>query len=351
INNILYQIFEPEFVAIGYYTEENAETWLDVDKFMRWLSHRAQKSAATPPASPTTNISQPPRRPRTPPQSLPPSSPLPAMSSSLPRQFSRSNNARTTSSTLRSSSPIAVADSDEEEMPAVPLLPPPKRKRVHSADRKKGKRRKKETTSGSGKEMHEITKQFRIPEIRDITELPHSGPWTIPRTEDGEDFAYRLDMTADPRKWLDSQNELLSMAAIIKSEDQDSWGEGSAGSLTKPTRVTALGGALCQVANHKCQGVYLCSELDMSLLDGHERYEPDDDEMRELFEAEREVDLRETSSVAIRAAAFYTEIHTKKCPHVDATGAQCTGLPVYRKLKEVGSVLVTVRFDSQPDSR
>ncbi|KAJ7486491.1 hypothetical protein FB451DRAFT_1391416 [Mycena latifolia] len=131
-----------------------------------------------------------------------------------PTNFSP-NNTRNASSTLRSSSPIAAADSDEEEMPAVPLLPPPKRKRVQSAgvlkvdsasdsdcvvvtDRKKGKRRKKETTSGSGKEMHEITKQFRIPEIRDITELPHSGSWTIPRTEDGEDFAYRLDMTADP---------------------------------------------------------------------------------------------------------------------------------------------------------
>ncbi|KAJ7486492.1 hypothetical protein FB451DRAFT_949962, partial [Mycena latifolia] len=82
----------------------------------------------------------------------------------------------------------------------------------------------------------------------------------------------------------------------LSAQDQDSWGEGSTSSLTKPTRVTVLGGVLCQVANPKCQGVYLCSELDMSLLDGHERYEPNDDEMRELFEAEREVNLRETSS-------------------------------------------------------
>jgi hypothetical protein len=53
----------------------------------------------------------------------------------------------------------------------------------------------------------------------------------------------------------------MSMAAIIKSQDQDSWGGGSAGSLTagKTPTVAALGGVLCQYAEHTCQGVYHCS--------------------------------------------------------------------------------------------
>ncbi|KAJ6601774.1 hypothetical protein DFH09DRAFT_1480824 [Mycena vulgaris] len=50
------EIFEPAFVALGYYTEENAETWLDIDKFMRWISCNAQKSATTPPSTSATPI-------------------------------------------------------------------------------------------------------------------------------------------------------------------------------------------------------------------------------------------------------------------------------------------------------
>lgn len=41
----------------------------------------------------------------------------------------------------------------------------------------------------------------------------------------------------------------------------------------------------------------------MGLLDGCERYDPDDEDMRELFEAERNVNLKETASVQLRAAA------------------------------------------------
>ncbi|KAJ7149385.1 hypothetical protein C8R43DRAFT_1192463 [Mycena crocata] len=89
-----------------------------------------------------------------------------------------------------------------------------------------------------GNEKQEISKQFQVSEIRDIYELPSC--WTVPRPDDGEDFASRLDLTDDPRDWLDEKKQLLSMAAIIKSEDQDSWGAGSSGSLTKPTKVAAL---------------------------------------------------------------------------------------------------------------
>ncbi|KAJ7022111.1 hypothetical protein C8F04DRAFT_1194836 [Mycena alexandri] len=127
--------------------------------------------------------------------------------------------------------------------------------------------------------------------------------WMVPQMDIEQDFAYRVDLTNDSREWLDSKDRVLSMAAIIKSEDQDSWGKGSAGSIQKPTKVLAHDGALCQVAKHDCQGIYVCNQLDQDLLCGHERYEPDDNEMRELFDAEHTVNLRETSSTAIRAAA------------------------------------------------
>ncbi|KAJ6506874.1 hypothetical protein C8R45DRAFT_923033 [Mycena sanguinolenta] len=51
--NIL-QTFSPEILALGYYTVENAEAWWEVDKFLRWLGHKAQNSAATQPGTPTS---------------------------------------------------------------------------------------------------------------------------------------------------------------------------------------------------------------------------------------------------------------------------------------------------------
>ena len=63
-----------------------------------------------------------------------------------------------------------------------------------------------------------------------------------------------------------------------------------------------LDGQLCQVSEHICQGVYHCSELDMTLLDGCERYDPDDHEMQELFEAERSVNMAELSTLENLAA-------------------------------------------------
>ncbi|KAJ7120131.1 hypothetical protein C8R44DRAFT_877592 [Mycena epipterygia] len=326
------EIFDPGLVALGYYTDANAESWLNIDEFMRWLGHHAQKTPAAPPDCRSAHV-------HSSAQFLPPSSPIPGTSSPFP-QHPRTSKA---SAKPQTSSPTAVPDSDDEDIPPAPLLPPRGSKRakpdskedsdsdcvVVATKRKKGKRRKQD----SGTEMQDITKQLRVQEIRDITTLRPC--WTIPRADDGESFAYRLDLTEDSREWLDSKKEPLSMAAIIKSEDQDSWGGGSAGSIKKATKVIALDGVLCQMASHTCQGVFVCSQLDVSLLDGHERYEPDDDEMRELFEAEREVNVRETSSVAIRAAAFYKEIHDQ-CPHVDtATGVKCTGLPVYRQLKAI----------------
>ncbi|KAJ7131025.1 hypothetical protein C8R44DRAFT_904076 [Mycena epipterygia] len=297
------QIFEPELVAIGYYTAENAENWLDIDKFMRWLGQHAQKTSVTPPSTPAS-LSVPPARMQHPHPSssrhLPPSSPIPATSSPAPPSFTRP----------RASPPTAIFDTDEDDIPPAPLLQPRKCRRSqaepksHPAESdsdcmivptKKAKRRTNRGGSG-GTKLHEITKQFHVSEIRDIDEIP--SVWTVPRLDDGEDFVYRLDITHHSQEWLNDKKEPLSMAAIIKSEDQDSWGGGSAGATNKAkaTKVAALDGVLCQVAKHECQGVYVCSELDISLLENHERYEPDDDEMRELFEAERVVNVRETSS-------------------------------------------------------
>ncbi|KAJ6492328.1 hypothetical protein C8R45DRAFT_928615 [Mycena sanguinolenta] len=145
-----------------------------------------------------------------------------------------------------------------------------------------------------------------------------------------------------PWKWLDTKKEPLLMATIMKLELLDRIRmlgveealDPPSGKPNKATKVTPLDGLLCQAANHNCQGVYMCDKLDSSLLDHHERYEPNEDNIRELFEADRPVNVGKTSSVELRAVAFY--VHRKKCPHTDGNGVQCEDrLPVYRKLKQV----------------
>ncbi|KAF8164184.1 hypothetical protein K438DRAFT_1775698 [Mycena galopus ATCC 62051] len=157
-------IFPPEIVAIGYYTVENAKTWLEVDKFMRWLGHQAQSSATTPPTTPATHSSS--SRPLSPTTS---SSGLPSLS--FPTWGIQRG-----------------AQASQEEAGEI--------------DREN---------------MCEITKQFRVSEIHDIFEIPLSG-WTTPRKDAGEDFAYRRDLTGDPREWVYAKKELRSMAAIVKLE-------------------------------------------------------------------------------------------------------------------------------------
>ncbi|KAJ6466503.1 hypothetical protein DFH09DRAFT_1381711 [Mycena vulgaris] len=326
------EIFEPDFVALGYYTEENAETWLDIDKFMRWISRNAPKSATTPPSTPAIHNLASSRREHIEPSSsqsaLPPSSPLPSTSSPIPRtspplRARESVSFATHASSSRKSPPntIPISDSDEDMPVSVTLPAARKRKRTSGTEavdtaasdsdcvvlptkKGNGKARKKRNTGV--KATHEVTKQFRVSEIIDVEEP--QACWAVPDPDNGENFVYRLDMTDDVRDWVDDKGGLLSMAAIIKSEVR---------------------------SEHDCQGVFICDQLNESLLDGHERYHPDDEETRALFQAEREVNVRETSSVAMRAAAFYKELLLKPCPHVSPAGVQCTGGPVYRRLKEM----------------
>ncbi|KAK7019126.1 hypothetical protein R3P38DRAFT_2715272 [Favolaschia claudopus] len=359
VSRYIHETFPPPLVAIGYYSAENAPNWLDIDKFMGWLSRSFQSSHPSLPSTPMHHTVPRPSQqhsqrsplpatyPSSSPSVLPSSSPMPPTSSSaaqfrpLPSIPGRSEHRNA----------ATLSDFEPEEPPPVPLLrsvvttsqlkrqrsaaisissdsnsdsetPPTTRKR----SKKKSKHRREEP------QAIVISKQFSVPELRTVTE-PQSC-WSIPRP--GEDFAYLLDMREDEREWVNKKKEPLSMIAIIKAEDQDAWGQGTGGSLTKATKVAALDNVLCQVASHRCQGIYKCSQLDLPLLNNHQRYEPDDDAMRELWEAERAVNVRDTSSSHIRAASFYREVHEKKkCPFVRPDGSPCPGKPVYRKLKQM----------------
>ena len=112
-------------------------------------------------------------------------------------------------------------------------------------------------------------------------------------------------LVSSSRRYVTIFSSLYLRLRHFLFQDQDSWAGGSAGSTApgKCPSVIPLDGEKCQVADHICQGVYHCSQLDMSLLESCQRYEPDTDKMRELFEAERVVNIEDTSAAHQRAAA------------------------------------------------
>ncbi|KAF8186408.1 hypothetical protein BJ912DRAFT_819653, partial [Pholiota molesta] len=281
----IFQHFPPNIVALGFYSTANAPSWLDIPKFMAFVASEFQANSSTPaPATPQcSGLSQP---LASAPESSQASQPL--VSESIKNSMP-----------IRSiTAPRAINDdSDIEE------IKPPIR----------------------------ITRQLVVDELRVIKSIPST--WTI------FTGAWLIDIRDDNRKWTDAAGNDLSMASIIKSQDQDSWGGGSSGS-TDPKKcpvVLPLDNQRCQLSEHVCQGVYHCSELDLSLIDSCERYAPDDSEMKQLFEAEREINLLETSTVHQAAAAFYKEALKEPCKAMieigGKAGQSCNGEPVFRSFK------------------
>ncbi|KAJ7586636.1 hypothetical protein C8J56DRAFT_1085151 [Mycena floridula] len=187
---------------------------------------------------------------------------------------------------------------------------------LSDADRPKKKKLKK-TRHGKV----QITREFYIDRLETIHEFPES--WTSCRED--ESFGFLLDMRGDTREWpLGSDGKKLSM-------DTDSWGKGSGGSteLKDCPIVFALDEQRCQVARHSCSGSYICEQFDMELLDSVERYEPDWEQRKRFFEAERAQNELEATSPAVHAALFYQEMLSTAC-----SLAGCTGVAVLRPMKQ-----------------
>ncbi|KAI0309098.1 hypothetical protein OF83DRAFT_1273383 [Amylostereum chailletii] len=185
----------------------------------------------------------------------------------------------------------------------------------------------------SEKSAINITRQTVCDRIVTLKQIPTC--WDV--AEPGESIAYLLDLREDTREWKDKRrNQPLTMAAIIKSQDQDAWGGGTVGTKSKPSKVYAFGDGevLCQTAEHTCQGIFHCSELDMSLVDGCLRYAADPEERRELWEAERAVHERTADSMESTAISFYNEMLREQCDGDSSSGRQCGGMAVIRPTRE-----------------
>ncbi|KAJ2926622.1 hypothetical protein H1R20_g10478, partial [Candolleomyces eurysporus] len=334
--------FPAALVNAGFYQRDSAQSWLNVNTYINWATHYIQnkvsgmEEASLPPPVPMPQRSEcSTLRKRV--RSLSPASIVPNASSD--DELPDPTVALHASKSKKRSKRRQVVEISSDSSSSSPR-PPPKRRKNRKT---KASRKAKETAQHSDiieisdseeGEKVQITRQLSVKQLVKLDSLPST--WPVPR--DGEQTAYLVDLRNDNRTWPVKDGKPVSMATVIKDASQDSWGTGSSGSLApeKCPIVLPLGVA-CQYAQHVCGGCYHCSELDLTLLNGCERYEPDEDEMRELFEAQCEQNVTASSNHS-RAAAFYSEIANERCPAKlkDASGCeiQCEGVPVYRRWKD-----------------
>ncbi|KAJ7584567.1 hypothetical protein C8J56DRAFT_893218 [Mycena floridula] len=122
----------------------------------------------------------------------------------------------------------------------------------------------------------------------------------------------------------------------IHEEGQDAWGgtkgKGTGGTVRagKTTKVYVLDGAKCQHAKLQCQGIYICNQLDQSLLANCQHYSADDTaDARLIWEAERELNEKENSTSEASAARFCKEIISvdSKWHFIGCSGWKASDLP------------------------
>lgn len=80
------------------------------------------------------------------------------------------------------------------------------------------------------------------------------------------------------------------------SQDQEAWGGGTAGSSREKDMILVYygkddhDGTLSRRASHNCQGIFHCNQLDMTLIENCQRYDPEDlDDRNKIVKAERAV--------------------------------------------------------------
>ncbi|KAF8583090.1 hypothetical protein K439DRAFT_1617794 [Ramaria rubella] len=172
-----------------------------------------------------------------------------------------------------------------------------------------------------------IIRQLKVSKMEHLKAIPRCWPVWEQHT------AFILDLSQDDREWENSENEPISMETVIREHDQDNWG-GSGGHHTDESKcphVTVLDNQQCQHVILKCQGCYTCSYLDPTLLQNCIRQEYDNDQMRNIWEAERKLNEQQGGTVQGITATFYNQIQKHVCSYKNIV---CEGQPVMRKWKK-----------------
>lgn len=217
-------------IALGYHTTDNASNWLNVDRFMAFLSDSYQQQASNSTSNPVTPAPlakkpHPRRAYVASSSSLPPtSSPVIELSDSSdtppPRVLApalkrkRSSKVKSEPISDRATIILLSSGSEDEDSDVAPQQKSKQKKKV-KPKAKKAKRAKNDgDDDDDDSKLIQITRQLFVKTITTLTTIPSC--WTVPHPEARE--AYLLDLSDDPREWKDSKGNLQSMAVIIELE-------------------------------------------------------------------------------------------------------------------------------------
>ncbi|KAJ7939111.1 hypothetical protein B0H13DRAFT_2261049 [Mycena leptocephala] len=145
--------------------------------------------------------------------------------------------------------------------------------------------------------------------------------------------ALRIDLSKVEGHLTNATGKRSTLDAYIRSEDQDSW-KGSSGSLKGDVTVSGFDpdptkGFKSRRCHLYCNGVKTCEYFNDAIFSGCERYEPDEDDMRELWDCELEANQTEAALPLGVLARFYARVVNSKCK------IKCDGVPILFKLKRL----------------
>ncbi|KAF8514442.1 hypothetical protein BU17DRAFT_94529 [Hysterangium stoloniferum] len=222
--------------------------------------------------------------------------------SALPlRQYKRQRGSSTSSE-----HPVVIAN---KRLRRVSRSPPPitwvtPNKSTGTPAKKHARYSKHQAMSDAG--WIQITHQQWVKQLVELTEIPTT--WPIPM--EGESIGYILDLTNSAFKFIDSNGNPLSMAAIIKNKCVDGWGDGSGGTKDAGPVVFPLGKIKTQRAIH------------------YEHYSDDFKTFEEIHNAQMANNAAEADSVIGVAAA----VAFRTCKFNDG---KCKGQPIIQTFERM----------------
>ncbi|KAJ7801380.1 hypothetical protein B0H14DRAFT_2615353 [Mycena olivaceomarginata] len=145
-----------------------------------------------------------------------------------------------------------------------------------------GKGKAKQT---SGSRQIKITRQLKVDEIVHMTHVPST--FDVLRTP----TAILIDLSGSAHLLMTPSGAFMVVDRFIRAENQESWHSTSGGHTNGDVKVRHFTPdpekeVLCRRVILTCNGVNKCEFLDPTLFAGHERFEADEDAMRELWHQE-----------------------------------------------------------------
>ncbi|KAJ7936884.1 hypothetical protein B0H13DRAFT_2430847 [Mycena leptocephala] len=192
------------------------------------------------------------------------------------------------------------------------------------------------TAKGKGKAKKSaqivITRQLKVDEIVHCTSVPST--FDVPR----KPTAILIDLSGSSHLLVTPEGKFMPVDKFIRGENQESW-DGSGGHAKGDVGVRGFFPDVekevwCRRATLKCNGIDKCEYLDPTLFAGLERYEADEEAMRELWNHELDQNEAEAASPFGVIARFFTRIQNSKCK------VECDGVPILVPLTHATSFCI-----------